>query len=347
MKARIVSTAVLTLLASGTAWVASSGDPVRLSGAGATFPAPVYSKWFEEYHKLHPDVEIAYEAVGSGGGIRKLLDASVDFAGSDGPMTDEQLAEAKGKIVHLPTVIGAVVVISNVNGITGALRFTPEALARIYLGKISRWNDPQIAAENPGVLTLPSEDIIVVHRSEGSGTTYIWTDYLSHVSDDWKQKVGRGLSISWPVGLAAKGNEGVAKLVKETPGSIGYIELAYATENGLEHNAIKNRSGQYVKATLASLTAAAASTNELPEDFRMSIVNAAGNEAYPISSFTWLLVPSPIADDSKRRALTDVLRWAISDGQNLASRLSFAPLPKPVVDRESQAIARLAAETHQ
>src|SRR5262245_26004453 len=208
---RVVSIAVLVLLASGTAWVTNGGDPVRLSGAGATFPAPVYSKWFEEYHKLHPDVEIGYDAVGSGGGIRKLLDASVDFAGSDGPMTDEQLAEAKSKIVHLPTVIGAVVVISNVNGVTGALRFTPEALAGIYLGRISKWNDPQIATENPGVLTLPNEEIIVVHRSEGSGTTYIWTDYLSKVSTDWKQRVGRGLSVSWPVGLAAKGNEGIAQ----------------------------------------------------------------------------------------------------------------------------------------
>jgi phosphate transport system substrate-binding protein len=342
----MVFTGALLVLAGSALQGVNGGNRVQLSGAGATFPAPIYSKWFEEYHKLHPDVEIAYQPVGSGGGIRKLLDASIDFAGSDGPMTDEQLAGAKSRIVHLPTVLGAVVVVSNVNGGARALRFTPATLAGIYLGTISVWNDPQIVAANPGA-GLPSDQIIVVHRSEGSGTTYVWTDYLSHVSDEWKQKVGRGLSVSWPVGLSAKGNEGVASLVKATPSSIGYVELAYAMQNSVEHAELQNASGKFVKATLASVTAAAASSaKELPQDFRVSIVNAPGGEAYPISSFTWLLVSSPITDESKRKALTDLLRWAISDGQKLVSGLSFAPLPEPVVEKEIQAIARLEADDH-
>jgi phosphate transport system substrate-binding protein len=316
-----------------------AGDSVRLTGAGATFPAAIYSKWFEEYHKAYPNVEIAYQAIGSGVGIRKLLDGSVDFGASDGPMTDEQMKGANGKILHFPTVLGAVVPISNIDGVTKGLRFTPDALAGIYLGRITQWNDPEIANANPGV-PLPQKDILVVHRTEGSGTTFIWTDYLSKVSAEWEKKVGRGTSVRWPVGLAAKGNEGVAELVKQTPNSIGYVELTYAIDNQIDFDSVRNAAGAFVKATVATVTAAG-DVKDLPHDFRVSIANATGEDAYPIASFTWLLVPAAIENPSKRKAMADLLRWMIADGQALAGALSYAPLPKVVVEKESEAIAQL------
>ncbi len=339
----LASIAALAIVTFPGASLASAAE-LELRGAGATFPAAIYAKWFEEYHKAHADVRVAYDAVGSGGGIRALLDAKVDFAASDGPMTDEQLATGKVKILHFPTVLGAVVPIANVPGLTKALRYTPEILAGIFLGKITRWSAAEIAAANPGV-KLPDDDILVVHRSDGSGTTYVWTDYLSKVSPGWKDKVGRGISVRWPVGLAAKGNDGVASLVKQTSGSIGYVELTYATANGLDYGAVKNGSGAFVKATLPAVTAAAGAHAQVADDFRMSIVDAAGKDAYPISSFTWLLVPASGDDAAKRKALADLLRWMIADGQRLASALAYAPLPKSIVERETKAIAALDGDT--
>jgi phosphate transport system substrate-binding protein len=310
-----------------------------LNAAGATFPYPVYSKWFDEYHKLHPNVQINYQSIGSGGGIRQLLDRTVDFGASDGPMTDEQLAESQVRILHFPTVLGADVPTYNLPGVTAELRFTPEALAGIFLGKITKWNDRAISGANPGV-SLPAQDIVVIHRSDGSGTTYIWTDYLSKVSEEWSTKVGRGTSVNWPVGLGGKGNEGVAGLVKQTPNSMGYVELVYALQNQMPYGAVRNSAGQFRKATLDSVSAAAASVAaSMPDDFRVSITNPGGEMAYPIASFTWLLVPSRIEDVAKRDAVKDFLAWMLADGQQFAEPLAYAKLPQEVIARETQAIA--------
>ena len=272
----------------------------NINAAGATFPYPIYSKWFDEYHKLHPNIQINYQSIGSGGGIRQLTDKTVDFGASDGPMTDDQLKQAGFKILHFPTVLGADVPSYNIPGVTAELKFTPEALAGIYLGKITKWNDPAIADPNPGV-KLPAEDIVVIHRSDGSGTTYIWTDYLSKVSPEWKSKVGTNTSVNWPVGLGGKGNEGVAGLVKQTPNSIGYIELIYAVQNNIPYGWVKNAAGEFVKPSLAGVSAAAAgAAKTMPDDFRVSITNAPGKAAYPISSFTWLLIPAQIQDAGKK-----------------------------------------------
>ena len=316
-------------------------DRLQINGAGATFPYPIYSKWFDEYHKAHPDVEINYQSIGSGGGIRQLLAGTVDFGASDGPMTDEQLGQAKIKVLHFPTVLGADVPTYNVPGVTVELNFTPEVLAGIFLGKITKWNDPELAKANSGV-SLPGNDIIVVHRSDGSGTTYIWTDYLSKVSDDWKTHVGRNTSVNWPVGLGGKGNEGVSGLVKQTPNSLGYVELIYAIQNHMPYGRVRNASGKFVKADLASVTAAAASVSgEMPADFRVSITNASGKNAYPISSFTWLLIPNKIDDQRKKQTLTNFLRWMMTDGQKFCEALAYAPLPKAVVAKEMEAISRI------
>jgi phosphate transport system substrate-binding protein len=271
-----------------------------LNGAGATFPYPIYSKWFSEYNKLHPDVQINYQSIGSGGGIRQVINGTVDFGASDGPMTDEQLKEAKFKILHIPTVLGAVVPAYNVPGVSAELKFTPEALAGIFLGKISNWNDAAIANANPGV-KLPKQNIIVVHRSDGSGTTFIFTDYLSKVSKEWESAVGKGTSVKWPVGLGGKGNEGVAGQVRQLQGSIGYIELIYALQNKITYGLVKNAAGNFVKASLDGVTEAAASVKSMPADFRVSITNAPGKTAYPISSFTWLLIPEQSKDPKKRK----------------------------------------------
>jgi len=308
-----------------------------LNGAGATFPYPIYSKWFSEYHKLHPDIQMNYQSIGSGGGIRQVLAGTVDFGASDGPMTDDQLKEAKTKILHFPTVLGADVPAYNIPGVTSELKFTPEALAGIFLGKIAKWNDKALTSVNPGV-NLPDKDIIVVHRSDGSGTTYIWTDYLSKVSSDWQSQVGKGTSVKWPIGLGGKGNEGVAGMIRQLPGSVGYVELIYAVQNNISYGSVKNSSGNFVKASLDSVTAAAASAPKMPQDFRVSITNAPGKDAYPISSFTWLLIPQESKDAAKGKILADFLNWMVTDGQKMTAALSYAPLPDGVVLKEKEAI---------
>jgi phosphate transport system substrate-binding protein len=320
---------------------ASAADRLLINGAGATFPNPIYAKWFDEYHKSHPDVEINYQSIGSGGGIRQLLAGTVDFGASDGPMTNEQLAQSKVKILHFPTVLGAVVPTYNVPGVTQELKFTPEALAGIFLGTVKKWNDTELIKANPGV-KLPDKDIVVVHRSEGSGTTYVWTDYLAKISPEWKSKVGTAAAVSWPVGLGGKGNEGVAGLVQQTPYAAGYVELIYALQNKMAYGQVKNSSGAFVKASVASVTAAAAeAAKTMPEDFRVSITNAPGKNAYPVSSFTWLLIPSTISDPAKRSAIIGVLKWMLVDGQKMTEALSYAPLPPEVVKKETLAISQI------
>jgi phosphate transport system substrate-binding protein len=303
-----------------------------INGAGATFPNPIYSKWFSEYHNLHPDVQINYQPIGSGGGIRQVLAGTVDFGATDGPMTDEQLSQAKGKIFHVPTVLGADVPAYNIPGVTGELRFTPDTLAGIFLGKISNWNDPAIAKDNPGV-KFPNSPIIVVHRSDGSGTTYIWVDYLSKVSPEWQSQVGKGTSVKWPVGLGGKGNEGVAGMIRQMQGSIGYIELIYALQNHIPFGVVKNAAGNFVKASLDSVTAAAASLKSMPADFRVSITNPPGKDAYPIASFTWLLMPAQSKDPAKGKILADFLNWMLDQGQQMTAALSYAPLPTSVAEK--------------
>jgi len=331
---------VVWLMMMTAAVAAAQGGAVKLNAAGATFPTPIYTKWFEVYHTAHPDVEINYQSIGSGGGIRQLQAGTVDFGASDGPMSDEQLAQSKFKILHFPTVLGAVVPTYNIAGVTGDLNFTQKALAGIYLGTITKWNDPEIAKSNAGV-NLPSADIVVVHRSDGSGTSYIWTDFLSKVSDDWKTKVGKAnTSVNWPVGLGGKGNEGVTGLVKQTPNSIGYIELIYAVQNKIAYGNVQNAAGKFVKADLASVTAAAAAdAKSIPDDFRVSITNAPGPKVYPISSFTWLLIPAQIQDAAKRDAIKAFLKWMLTDGQKYNEALSYAQLPKDVIGKELKAIS--------
>lgn len=311
-----------------------------LNGAGATFPYPMYSKWFSDYHTLHPDVEINYQSIGSGGGIRQVLAQTVDFGASDGPMTDQQLAEAKFKILHIPTVLGAVVPAYNIPGVTGEIKFTPEALAGIFLGKISKWNDSAITSANPGI-NFPSTDIIVVHRSDGSGTTYIFTDYLSKVSPEWASGPGKGTSVKWPVGLGGKGNEGVAGQIRQLPGSIGYVELIYAVQNKIPYGVVRNAAGAYVKASLESVTAAAGSMKSMPADFRVSITNAPGKDAYPICSFTWLLIPEVSKDPAKGKILRDFLNWMVDEGQKETAALTYAPLPTNVAAKVKEAIKQV------
>jgi len=308
-----------------------------LNGAGATFPNPIYSKWFSEYHKLHPDIEVNYQSIGSGGGIRQVIAGTIDFGASDGPMTDDQLKEAKTKILHFPTVLGADVPAYNIPGVTAELKFTPEALAGIFLGRIAKWNDKAITSVNSGV-NLPDRDIVVVHRSEGSGTTYIWTDYLSKISPEWQSQVGKGASVKWPVGVGAKGNEGVSGMIRQLPGSIGYVELIYAVQNHISYGSVKNVAGNFVKASLEGVTAAAASAPKMPPDFRVSITNAPGKDAYPVSSFTWLLIPEQSKDAAKGKILADFLNWMVTDGQKMTAALSYAPLPDGVVQKEKEAI---------
>ena len=311
-----------------------------LNGAGATFPYPMYSKWFSEYHKLHPDVEINYQSIGSGGGIRQVLAQTVDFGASDGPMTDEQLSQAKVKILHIPTVLGAVVPAYNVPGVTAALRFSPAVMAGICLGKITSWNDPLIAKDNPGV-KLPGSSIIVVHRSDGSGTNYIFTDYLSKISPEWKETVGKGTSVKWPVGLGAKGNEGVAGMIRQMEGGFGYIELIYAVQNNIAYGELKNAAGEWVKASLQGATAAAASVKNMPADFRVSITNAPGKEAYPISSFTWLLIPTQAKDAARGKILVDFLDWMLDNGEKMTAQLDYAPLPDNVAAKVKDTIKQV------
>jgi len=307
-----------------------------LNGAGATFPYPMYSKWFSEYHKLHPDIQMNYQSIGSGGGIRQVLANTVDFGASDGPMTDEQLSQSKVKILHIPTVLGSVVPAYNVPGVTGEIKFTPQALAGIFLGKITSWNDPALTKDNAS-LNLPNQPIVVVHRSDGSGTTFIFTDYLSKVSPEWRNSVGKGTSVKWPLGLGNKGNEGVAGMIRQLPGSIGYVELIYAVQNKIPYGTVKNSSGSFVKASLESTTAAAASVKTMPADFRVSITNAPGKDSYPISSFTWLLIPTQ-SKDNKGKILADFLNWMVDSGQKMAAELTYAPLPQSVAEKVKAAV---------
>jgi phosphate transport system substrate-binding protein len=320
----------------------SFGQTVSLTGAGATFPYPLYSKWFDEYRKVDPTAQINYQSIGSGGGIRQVTEGTVDFGASDGPMTDEQIKAFKEKrgctVFHFPATLGADVPTYNLSGVTAVLNFTPEALAGIYLGKIKKWSDPEIAKANPDV-KLPDANIVVVHRSDGSGTTYVWVDYLAKVSPEWKSKVGVATSVNWPVGLGGKGNEGVTGLVKQTPNSIGYVELVYAVQNKLPAGKVKNAAGKFVAANLESVTAAAAgAARNMPDDFRVSITNAEGADVYPISSFTWLLIPEVIKDQAKLKVVKAMLAWALDKGQEYAPPLSYAPLPKEVVAKEVKTI---------
>ncbi|MGA9903675.1 MAG: phosphate ABC transporter substrate-binding protein PstS [Terriglobales bacterium] len=330
----------IALLLAGLVLALPLMGQTQLNGAGATFPYPMYSKWFSEYNKLHPDVQINYQSIGSGGGIRQVLAGTVDFGASDGPMSDEQLKEAKTKILHIPTVLGADVPAYNVPGISGEVKFTPEALAGIFLGKIQKWNDPALTQVNPGV-KFPDKAIIVVHRSDGSGTTYIFTDYLSKVSKEWEATVGKGTSVKWPVGLGGKGNEGVAGQIRQLEGSIGYVELIYAVENKITYGSVKNAAGNFVKASLDGVTEAAASVKTMPADFRVSITNAPGKAAYPISSFTWLLIPEQAQDPKKGKIIADFLNWMLTDGQKMTSQLSYAPLPANVVDKVKAAVKQV------
>jgi len=323
----------------------AAAQNVSLNAAGATFPYPIYSKWFDAYHSQHSNIQINYQSIGSGGGIRQLTAGTVDFGASDMPMNDDQIKEFQSKngsgILHFPTVLGAVVPMYNIPKVTAELKFTQKALAGIFLGTITKWNDPEITKANPG-LSLPKDDIVVVHRSDGSGTTFIWTDFLSKVSPEWKSKAGSGTSINWPVGLGGKGNEGVSGLIKQTPDSIGYVELIYALQNSIEFGDVQNANGKFLKASLGGVTAAAAgAAKSMPDDFRVSITDAAGADAYPISSFTWLLIPQQIKDPAKRDAIKGFLKWMITDGQGYNEGLAYAKLPKPVVDKELKAISKV------
>jgi phosphate transport system substrate-binding protein len=335
---RILGTCLVVLILAGVLWA----DTLSINGAGATFPYPMYSKWFDEYHKKNTNLQINYQSIGSGGGIKQVTEGTVDFGASDGPMNDEQLKAYQDKhgfgILHFPTVLGADVPAYNIPGVTAELNFTQEAIAGIFLGKITKWNDPAIAGPNKAV-KLPAEDIVVVHRSEGSGTTYIWTDYLSKVSEEWKNKVGKGASVNWPVGLGAKGNESVAGTIKNQPNSFGYVELIYAIQNNMPYGRVRNSSGAFVKADLASVTAAAAgAAKSMPDDFRVSITDAPGKTAYPIASFTWLLIPQKFSDATKRDAIKGFVKWMLADGQNYTEALSYAKLPKEVVAKELKAL---------
>jgi phosphate transport system substrate-binding protein len=311
----------------------------KLTACGASFPDAIYEKWFSDYHTAHPDAQINYNPNGSGGGVKGVTDGTVDFGASDMPMTDAELAAAKGKILHFPTVLGAVVPMYNVPGAGQELRFSGPVLAGIFLGKINKWNDKAIVADNPGV-KLPNEDIVVVHRTDSSGTTFIWTDYLSKVSPDWKSKVGAAKAVSWPTGLGGAQSDGVTGLVKQTPYSITYVELIYAIQKKIAYGLVKNASNEFVKASLESVSAAAVGA-AMPDDFRVSITNAPGKQAYPISSFTWMLIPAKISDSAKAKEIHAFLEWMLTEGQKAAPALQFAPLPKPMVTKEQKQLAML------
>jgi phosphate transport system substrate-binding protein len=329
----------LNVLAAGLlALTATAAVAQNINGAGATFPYPIYSRWFAEYNKIHPEVKINYQSIGSGGGIRQVSEGTVDFGATDGPMSDQQIAEAKVKTMHIPTVLGAVVPVYNLPGINKELNFSSDVIADIYLGKISKWNDGRIAKDNPGV-SFPDKAILPVYRSDGSGTTYIFTDFLSKVSSDFQGKVGKGTSVKWPTGIGQKGNEGVAGMVRQSPFSFGYVELIYARANNMQFGAVKNKAGKFLKATTDGVTAAAAAASKsMPADYRVSITNADGADSYPISSFTWLLIPLKSADPAKGKALQGFLEWMLDSGEAEASSMTYAPLPKPVLDKVRQTI---------
>ncbi len=323
------------------AGTASAEKLLLINGAGATFPYPLYSKWFYEYAKVDEGVNFNYQSIGSGGGIRQILAQTVDFGASDGPMTDEQLKQAPGELLHIPMTAGAVVVTYNLPKMSKVLRFSPDVVADIFLGRIKKWNDPRIAKDNPGV-NLPGGNIIVAHRSDGSGTTNIFTDYLSSVSDDWKTRVGKGTSVNWPVGLGGKGNEGVAGLVKQSEGAICYVELAYAVKNNLPASDIKNKSGNFITPSIESTTAAVnGKANSMPSDFRVSLVNPDGADAYPISGLTWILVYKNQPDKVKGKKIVEFLRWAETDGQKYSTDLLYAPLPESIVKQVQEKLKQI------
>jgi len=330
-----------TLAAVGIGVAGVAAQTIQINGAGATFPNPIYSKWFSEYNKLHPNIRINYQPIGSGGGIRQVTAQTVFFGATDGPMTEEQILAAPGKLLHVPTVLGADVPVYNLPGVTAELKFTGPLLADIFLGKVTKWNDAAIAKLNPGA-KLPATDITVVHRSDGSGTTYIWVDYLAKVSPEWKKRVGVATSVNWPTGVGGKGNEGVSGLVQQVPGSIGYVELVYALQNKIAYGAVQNLAGEFVRATVASVTAAAAgAAAKMPADFRVSITNAEGKGAYPVSSFTWLLLYENAKDKAQAKVMVDFVKWALADGQKYAAELGYAPLPPEVVKMELAALAKI------
>jgi phosphate transport system substrate-binding protein len=335
-------TRTLLAVAAATTLVAGlAAQKIQIQGAGATFPNPIYQKWISEYNKLHPNVEINYQSLGSGAGIRQLTNQTVFFGASDGPMTNEQLQAAPGKILHFPTVLGADVPVYNLPGLNAELKFTGPVLADIFLGKITKWNDAALTKLNPGV-NLPATDITVVHRSDASGTTYIWVDYLSKVSPEWKMKVGVQTSVNWPTGVGGKGNEGVAGTVTQTPGSVGYVELVYALQNKIAYGSVQNMAGEFTKANVESVTAAAgAAAGKMPPDFRVSITNAPGKGVYPISSFTWILLYENPKDKMLAKAMLDYVKWALTDGQKFAAGLGYAPLPAEVVKLEMAALAKI------
>ena len=332
MKKTLVAVVMLVL-------ALSAAQAQKLTGAGATFPYPIYSKWFSEYAAAHPGVEINYQPIGSGGGIRQVTAGLVDFGATDTPASDEQLAASKIKLTHIPTVLGAVVPVFNVPGVND-IKFSSDVLADIYLGKIVTWADPRIAKDNPGV-KLPDQKIIVVHRADGSGTTFIFTDYLSKVSKEWAGGPGKGASPSWPVGVGGKGNDGVAGLVRQLPGAIGYVELIYALQNKISFGEVKNAAGNYVRASIDGVTEAAASVKQMPADYRVSITNAPGANTYPISSFTWLLVPLKSPDAAKGKVLKDLLSWIVNSGESEVQSLSYAPLPASVAEKVLKTIYSL------
>lgn len=334
MKLNVIAAGVLTLGVVGA-------SAQNITGAGATFPTPIYSKWFIEYNQQHPEVKINYQSIGSGGGIRQVTDGTVDFGASDATMTDEQIRSAKVKVMAIPTVLGAVVPIYNLPGVSQELKFSQDAIAGIYLGKITKWNDPYIAKENPGV-SLPDQPILPVYRSEGSGTTFIFTDWLSKVSPEWQQKVGKAAAVKWPVGIGQKGSEGVSGMVRQSKYSFGYVELVYALQNKMQFGLVRNKAGKFVKASTEGVTAAAAANaKNIPADYRVSITDAPGADSYPISSFTWLLIPTQAKDAGKGKAIAGFLNWMIDRGEGEASSLAYAPLPKAVADRVKQTITTL------
>jgi phosphate transport system substrate-binding protein len=336
MSKALASVGVVVLLICGAA-----AQTIQINGAGATFPYPIYSKWFSEYNKLHPNIRINYQSVGSGAGIQQVIKQTVFFGATDGPMNEEQLQSAPGRILHFPTVLGAVVPVYNIPNVTSELKFSGPLLADIFLGKVTKWNDPAIAKLNAGV-TLPATDITVAHRADGSGTTYIWVDYLSKVSPEWKTKVGVNTSVKWPAGVGGRGNEGVASVVSQTPGAIGYVELIYALQTKTAYGAVQNMAGEFTKASVASVTAAAAAAAaQMPADFRVSITNAPGKGVYPISSFTWLLLYESAKDKAQAKTMVDFLKWALADGQKFAPELGYAPLPEAVVKLELAALAKI------
>ncbi len=333
---RRLGNAALLLLAA----VVPAHSQILVSGAGATFPYPIYSKWFDEFHRLHPEARINYQPIGSGGGLRQVQDGTVDFGATDAPLSDQQIAALKNPVLHFPTVLGGVVPVYNLPGIARELNFTPEALAGIFLGTIRTWNHPALAGANPGV-KLPEAPLVPVHRADSSGTTFAWTEFLSKTNEDWKRNAGAGMTVNWPVGLGARGNGGVAGMVKQTPYAVGYVELVYALENRLSFGRVRNAAGRFVRARTSTIAAAADAFPRLPDDFRISITNAGGENSYPISSYTWLLTPARIEDPGKRTTITAFLRWMLVEGQRMAEPLGYAPLPVSVAAEALKAVPRI------